>query len=126
MQTQLANANQDVADQLKHIAESNNKYAELSENAKKIVSNFVDTFGVEDVTKDGWFGGKEIDEDAINHIKVQINDFIDKFTPEIQAMVDEGLSLKLGVDVNGNELSVKEYQRQVRNFLRDVENLEDE
>ena len=126
VQTQLANANQDVADQLKHIAESNNKYAELSENAKKIVSNFVDTFGVEDVTKDGWFGGKEIDEDAINHIKVQINDFIDKFTPEIQAMVDEGLSLKLGVDVNGNELSVKEYQRQVRNFLRDVENLEDE
>lgn len=126
VQTQLANANQDVADQLKHIAESNSKYAELSENAKKIVSNFVDTFGVEDVTKDGWFGGKEIDEDAINHIKVQINDFIDKFTPEIQAMVDKGLSLKLGVDVDGNELSVKEYQRQVRDFLRDVENLEDE
>ena len=126
VQTQLANANQDVADQLKHVAESNSKYAELSENAKKIVSNFVNTFGVEDVTKDGWFGGKKIDEDAINHIKVQINDFIDKFTPEIQAMVGEGMSLKLGVDVDGNGLSVKEYQRQVKNFLRDVEDLEDE
>ena len=111
VQSELAAANQDVANQLKLVAESNSHYASLSKDAKQIIDDFVNSFGVEDITKDGWFGGKEIDESAISSIKAEINDFVEKFTPEIQAIADKGFALKLGLDVDGNGLSVGEYER---------------
>lgn len=126
VQSELAAANQDVANQLKLVAESNSHYASLSKDAKQIIDDFVNSFGVEDITKDGWFGGKEIDESAISSIKAEINDFVEKFTPEIQAIADKGFALKLGLDVDGNGLSVGEYEKQVRRLLKDIEDIEDE
>lgn len=126
VQSELAQANKDVSDQLKLVAESNQQYADLSTNAKEIISNFVDSFGVDDITKAGWFGGKVIDEDAINRIKVEINDFVEKFTPEIQELVDTGFSLQLGLDVDGSELSVEEYRRKVSELLDAIDSIEDE
>lgn len=126
VQSELAQANKDVADQLKLVAESNQQYADLSSNAREIISDFVNSFGVDDITKAGWFGGKVIDEDAINRIKVEINEFVEKFTPEIQELVDTGFSLQLGLDVDGSELSVEEYQRKVKELLDAIDNVEDE
>lgn len=126
VQLQLAQANKDVSDQLQLVAQSNAQYAKLSSGARQIIEDFVGSFGVDDITKDGLFGGKQIDEDAINRVKVQINEFIEKFTPEIQDIVDGGLSLKVGIDAEGNELSVKEYKAKLRDLLDDIENIEDE
>ena len=126
VQSELAQANKDVADQLKLVAESNQQYADLSANAREIISDFVNSFGVDDITKDGWFGGKVIDEDAINRIKVEINEFVEKFTPEIQELADKGFALKLGLDVDGSKLSVGEYEKQVRRLLEDIGGIEDE
>lgn len=126
VQKQLAQANEDVSNQLMLVAESNEQYAELSSGAKKVVQDFVDSFGVDDISKDGWFGSKVIDEDAINRVKVQINDFISKFTPEVQKLLDVGLNLKIGLDADGNELSVKDYEDDVRQFIDEVNNIEDE
>lgn len=126
VQTELAQANADVSDQLMLVAESNEKYAELSDSARQVISGFVDSFDIEDITKDGFFGGKVIDEDAINTAKAQINDFIEKITPEIQDLLNVGSMLKLGVDEDGESLSVDAYQNQVKNFIDDVNNIEDE
>ena len=126
VQSELAQANKDIADQLKLVAESNQQYADLSSNAREIISNFVNSFGVDDITKAGWFGGKVIDEDAINRIKVEINEFVEKFTPEIQELVDTGFSLQLGLDVDGSELSVEEYRRKVEELLDAIDDVEDE
>ena len=81
---------------------------------------------MDDITKAGWFGGKVIDEDAINRIKVEINEFVEKFTPEIQELVDTGFSLQLGLDVDGSELSVEEYRRKVEELLDAIDDVEDE
>lgn len=126
VQTELAQANADVSDQLMLVAESNDKYAELSDSARQVISGFVDSFDIEDITKDGFFGGKVIDEDAINAAKAQINDFIDKITPDIQSLLNVGSMLKLGVDESGESLSVEAYQEQVKNFIDNVNNIEDE
>lgn len=126
VQTELAQANADVSDQLMLVAESNDKYAELSDSARQVISGFVDSFDIEDITKDGFFGGKVIDEDAINAAKAQINDFIEKITPEIQSLLNVGSMLKLGVDESGESLSVEAYQEQVKNFIDNVNNIEDE
>lgn len=126
VQKELAQANDDVSNQLMLVAESNEQYAELSNSAKQVISNFVDSFNVDDITKDGYFGGKVIDKDAINRVKVQINDFIAKLTPEMQALLDTGFSLKIGLDDDGSELSVKEYKDKVRSLLNDVEDIDDE
>lgn len=126
VQTELAQANADVSDQLMLVAESNDKYAELSDSARQVISGFVDSFDIEDITKDGFFGGKVIDEDAINAAKAQINDFIEKITPEIQSLLNVGSMLKLGVDERGESLSVEAYQEQVKNFIDNVNNIEDE
>lgn len=119
-------ANQDVSNQLKVIAESNSRYSELSEDAKHIIENFVNSFGVEDITKNGFFGGKVIDERAISNVRTQINDFIAKLTPEVQKIADKGFNLKLGFDINGNELSVEEYRKQIYDFLHSVSQIKDE
>ncbi len=126
IQSELAQANKDVSDQLKLVAENNQQYADLSSNTKEIISDFVETFGVDEIAKDGWFGRKLPDEDAINRVKVQINDFIEKFTPEIQKLVDTGVSLQLGLDIDNTELSVEEYRQKVSDLLAEFENIEDE
>lgn len=89
VQGELAQANKDVSDQLMLVAESNDKYAELSAGARQIVSDFVNTFGVEQVSRDGFFGGKVIDNNAVTAAKVDINNFVEKLTPEIQNAIDD-------------------------------------
>lgn len=126
VQSNLAQTNKDVSDQLKLVAESNDQYASLSDDAKKVIDNFVESFGIEDITKDKWFGGKKIDEDALNSVKAQINDFVSKFTPELQEIIDTGFALQVGLDFEGNKLSVKDYQEQVKDLIDDVNNIEDE
>lgn len=126
VQGELAQMNADVSDQLQLVAESNEKYADLSNGAKQIVDSFVDSFGVEDITRDGYFGGKVIDEDAITNAKIQINDFIDQITPEIESLVNEGMQLKMGIDVEGNDLTVKEYEKQVRSLLDQIDDLDED
>lgn len=126
VQQQLADANADVSNQLELVAESNEKYADLSESAKEVVSMFVDQFGVEDITKDGFFGGKVIDENALTNAKVQINDFIQGITPEIQQAIDELSALQQGQDIDGNMLTVREYERQYKQLIRQIEGFDDE
>lgn len=109
---QLEQANQDVSNQLKFIAENNDAYADLSSEAKTIVSNFIDSFGVDDVTTAApWYmfwKDRIVDEDAITSIKVQINDLIDKLTPEIQAAIGSLFDLKGKFDIG--ELTVDEFK----------------
>lgn len=121
----LAQKNKDVSNQLMLVAESNEKYAELSDGAKDVISSFVNSFGMDDITKDGVFG-KVIDEDAVNRVKAQINGFMDKITPYIQNLLNVGSNLKLGLDKDGNTLSVKEYQNSVKNFIAGVNKIDDE
>lgn len=126
VQSSLAQTNADVSEQLKLVAESNDQYAALSDDAKKVINNFVESFGIEDITKDGFWGGKKIDESALNSVKAQINDFVSKFTPELQELVDTGFALQVGLDIEENKLSVKDYQEQVKDLIDDVNKIEDE
>ena len=121
---QLEQANKDVANQLKLVAENNDSYASLSDEAKSLVSNFVDSYGVDDVTKDApWYMfGKDkiVDEDAIAGIKVEINEFIRKLTPEIQNSISGMFDLKELFNVG--DINVGEYQQTIQNILSDLEN----
>jgi len=126
VQSSLAQTNADVSEQLKLVAESNDQYAGLSDDAKKVIDNFVESFSIEDITKDKFFGGKKIDESALNSVKAQINDFVSKFTPELQEIIDTGFALQVGLDIEGNKLSVKDYQEQVKDLIDDVNEIEDE
>jgi len=120
---QLEQANQDVANQLKLVAENNDSYDSLSDEAKSLVSNFVDSYGVDDVTKDApWYmfwKGKVADEDAIAGIKVEINEFIRKLTPEIQNSISGMFDLKDLFDAG--DINVGEYQQTIQNILTDLE-----
>lgn len=122
----LAQKNKDVSDQLMLVAESNEKYAELSDGAKDVITSFVNSFGMDDITKTNGLGVKVIDEDAVNRVKAQINGFMDKITPYIQNLLNVGSNLKLGLDKDGNTLSVKEYQDLVKNFIAGVNKIDDE
>lgn len=101
----MEQANRDVANQLKLIAESNDAYADLGTEAQSIVSHFIDQFGVEDVSKTDWLGNLVPDEDAITDVKVKINKFIESLTPEIQNAITGMFDLK-GLYDSG-EVSVK-------------------
>ena len=120
VQQQLSDANKDVSDQLMLVAESNSKYADLSNGAKEIVSAFVSQFDVDSITKDGYFGGKVIDENALTNAKVQINEFVEKLTPEIQSAVDRLSALQRGQDIDGNMLSVEEFEREYNDIIDEI------
>lgn len=115
---ELEQANRDVANQLKLIAESNEAYDDLSNEAQSIVSHFVDQFGVEDVSKTDWLGNLVPDEDAITAVKVKINNFIESLTPEIQNAITGMFDLK-GLYDSG-EVSVNEFKSTVEAILNDL------
>lgn len=115
---ELEQANRDVANQLKLIAESNDAYAELGTEAQSIVSHFIDQFGVEDVSKTDWWGNLVPDEDAITDVKVKINNFIESLTPEIQNAITGMFDLK-GLYDSG-EVSVNEFKSTVEAILNDL------
>lgn len=115
----LEKANQDVADQLKLVAQNNAAYDDLSTEAQNIVSNFIDRFGVDDVTKKNFWGKIVPDEDAITDIKVQINDFIDKLTPEVQNAMSGLFDLKGLFDAG--DINVDEFQETVNAIISDLE-----
>lgn len=115
----LEKANQDVADQLKLVAQNNAAYDDLSTEAQNIVSNFIDRFGVDDVTKKNFWGKIVPDEDAITDIKVQINDFIDKLTPEVQNAMTGLFDLKGLFDAG--DINVDEFQKTVNEIISDLE-----
>lgn len=115
----LEKANQDVADQLKLVAQDNAAYDDLSTEAQNIVSNFIDRFGVDDVTKKNFWGKIVPDEDAITDIKVQINDFIDKLTPEVQNAMSGLFDLKGLFDAG--DINVDEFQETVNAIISDLE-----
>lgn len=127
VQTELASANSAIANNLSVVAESNKKYAELSDDTQAVVDSFVKTFGVEDVAKKNWLGQYVADESAINSVKVQINDLIEKLSsPEVQNLIDKGAAIKLGVDVEGNDVSVAEYKKLLDDFWSALDDIEDE
>lgn len=115
----LEQANRDVANQLKLIAESNTAYADLGTEAQSIVSHFIDQFGVEDVSKTDWWGNLVPDEDAITDVKVKINNFIESITPEIQNAITGMFDLK-GLYDSG-EVSVNEFKSTVEAILSDLQ-----
>lgn len=115
----LEKANQDVANQLKLVAQNNAAYDDLSTEAQNIVSNFIDRFGVDDVTKRNFWGQIVPDEDAITDIKVQINDFIDKLTPEVQNAMSGLFALKGLFDTG--DINVDEFQETVNAIISDLE-----
>lgn len=115
----LEKANQDVADQLKLVAQNNAAYDDLSTEAQNIVSNFIDRFGVDDVTKKNFWGKIVPDEDAITDIKVQINDFIDKLTPEVQNAMSGLFDLKGLFDAG--DINIDEFQETVNAIISDLE-----
>lgn len=117
----LEQANRDVANQLKLIAENNEAYADLSTEAQGIVSHFIDQFGVEDVSKTDWSGNLVPDEDAITEVKVKINKFIDSLTPEIQNAITGMFDLK-GLYDSG-EVSVDEFKSTVEAILNDLQTM---
>lgn len=127
VQTALASANSAIANNLSVVAESNKKYAELSDDTQAVVDSFVKTFGVEDVSKKSWLGQYVADDNAINFVKVQINDLIAKLSsPELQSLIDKGAAVKLGVDVDGNDISVTEYKKLLDDFWSALDNIEDD
>ena len=115
---ELEKANQDVANQLKLVAQNNAAYDDLSTEAQNIVSNFIDRFGVDDVTKKNFWGQLVPDEDAITDIKVQINDFIDKLTPEVQNAITGLFDLK-GL-FSAGDINVDEFQETVNAIIGDL------
>ncbi|MCM1219861.1 MAG: phage tail tape measure protein [Lachnospiraceae bacterium] len=115
---ELEQANKDVANQLKLIAQSNEAYADLGTEAQGIVSHFIDQFGVEDVSKTNWWGQLVPDEDAIVDVKVKINNFIEKLTPEIQNAITGMFDLK-GLFDSG-DISVDEFRSTVEAILNDL------
>ena len=116
---ELEKANQDVANQLKLVAQNNAAYDDLSTEAQNIVSNFIDRFGVDDVTKKNFWGQLVPDEDAITDIKVQINDFIDKLTPEVQNAITGLFDLK-GL-FSAGDINVDEFQKTVNAIIDELE-----
>ena len=114
----LEKANQDVANELKLVAQNNEAYDGLSEEAQNIVSNFVDRFGVEDVTRTNIWGSLVPDADAITDVKVQINDFIEKLTPEVQDAVSGMIDLKSLFDTG--DISVNEYRGTIDLITQDL------
>lgn len=94
VQNQMAEANAGIANQLKLVAEYNSNYANLSDEAKNIVSNFVNQFGVEDVYKQDFLGNWVPDEDAINSARVKINQFVESITPEVQTALSNLFDLR--------------------------------
>ena len=115
---ELEQANKDVANQLKLIAQSNEAYADLGTEAQSIVSHFIDQFGVEDVSKTNWWGQLVPDEDAIVDVKVKINNFIEKLTPEIQNAITGMFDLK-GLFDSG-DISVDEFKSTIDAILNDL------
>lgn len=118
---ELEQANRDVSNQLKLIAESNEAYADLGTEAQSIVSHFIDQFGVEDVSKTDWFGNLVPDEDAITDIKVKINNFIESLTPEVQNAIAGMFDLK-GLYDSG-DVSVDEFKSTVEAILNDLQEM---
>lgn len=116
---ELEQANRDVANQLKLVAEGNEVYANLSTEAQGIVSHFIDQFGVEDVSKTNWWGTLVPDEDAITNVKVKINNFIQSLTPEIQNAISSMFDLKGLYDAG--EIGVNEFKTAVDTILNDLE-----
>ena len=120
---QLEQVNRDVANQFKLAAESNEKYSSLSNEAKSIVSNFVNSFGIDDVTVEApWYKfwkTTEISEDEINNVKAQINKFIDNLTPEVQNALSGVFDLKGFFD--SNDINANEFKTTVDYILKDLE-----
>jgi len=121
----IEQSNSAVADQLRMVAEGNERYAELSENAKALVSDYANSFTLSDVSKPSLFGFVP-DESRIAAAKDQIASFIQKITPEIQELANTGANLKLGFDEDGNELAVREYQERVRDLIAQINAIDDE
>lgn len=118
VQNQMAEANAGIANQLKLVAEANKDYANLSDEAQSIVSNFIDRFGVEDVYKQNFWGTWVPDEDAINSVRVQIEHFIESLTPEIQDAISGLFDLKGLFDAG--DINVDEFQETVNAIINDL------
>lgn len=119
VQNQMADANAGIANQLKLVAEANKDYANLSDEAQSIVSNFIDRFGVEDVYKQNFWGTWVPDEDAINSVRVQIEHFIESLTPEIQNAISGLFDLKGLFDAG--DINVDEFKSTVDAIISDLE-----
>lgn len=119
VQNQMAEANAGIANQLKLVAEANKDYANLSDEAQSIVSNFIDRFGVEDVYKQNFWGTWVPDEDAINSVRVQIEHFIESLTPEIQNAISGLFDLKGLFDAG--DINVDEFKSTVDAIISDLE-----
>lgn len=116
----LEEANQNVADQLKLVAQNNSAYDDLSTEAQNIVSNFVNRFGIDDVTKKNFWGNLVPDEDAITDIKVQINNFINKLTPEVQGAISGMFQIQ---DLfESGDVGARAYQETIDQILADLKN----
>lgn len=119
VQDQMAEANAGIANQLKLVAESNEAYANLSDEAQSIVSNFIDRFGVEDVYKQNFWGTWVPDEDAINSARVQIDNFIESITPEVQGALTGLFDLRELFDAG--DINVDEFKSTVDAIIADLE-----
>lgn len=120
VQNQMAEANSGIANQLKLVAEANEDYANLSDEAQSIVSSFINNFGVEDVYRKNFWDNWVPDEDAIDSIRTQINQFIDSITPEINSALE-----KLGETSNSFSLgnvSLKSFEQSVYSLLAELQN----
>lgn len=119
VQNQMAEANAGIANQLKLVAEANKDYANLSDEAQSIVSNFIDRFGVEDVYRQNFWGNWVPDEDAINSVRVQIEHFIESLTPEVQNAISGLFDLKGLFDAG--DINVDEFKSTVDAIIADLE-----
>lgn len=118
-QNKMAEANAGISEQLKLVAEANDDYADLSDEAQSIVSNFINRFGVEDVYKQNFWGNWVPDEEAINSVRVQINHFIESITPEIENALTGLFDLRELFDAG--DINVDEFKSTVDAIIADLE-----
>ena len=89
MHKDIEDVNKSISGQLQYVAEYNDNYTQLSEQAKMLVSNFTSSFDIDDITTTNWWGTVVIDEDKVKAIRTQIDNFVDSITPEIQDALTE-------------------------------------
>lgn len=88
-------------------------YYKLSEAQKQFLSEYINTFRMTADTT----------AQDILKMKSDIQDFTDFLSgnEDLKNTIDIGISFRAGQDMEGNDLSVKEYEKQLENLLRDID-----
>ena len=103
---------------LQFIPQSVASYYDLGDAEKEFLTRYANSFSITaDTTKSD-----------ILQIKNDIIDFTNFLSSnkDLSNTIDIGIALDIGKDVNGNSLTVSEYQKEVQNFLNEISSFDEE